>query len=34
MLGIEIEGITLNVGPPPQAPGGSPDDDGSPSKKR
>jgi len=36
MLGIEIEGITLNVGPPsqPTLTGGPPDESGSPSKKR
>lgn len=35
-LGIEIEGITLNVGPPTQPPvtGAPVEDDGSPSKKR
>jgi hypothetical protein len=36
LLGIEIEGITLNIGPPAQVPNtsGPPDDSGSPSKKR
>src|ERR1700683_5608134 len=36
LLSIEIEGITLNVGPPTQSPAtsGPPDDGGSPSKKR
>jgi hypothetical protein len=36
LLGIEIEGITLNIAPPvqPSMPGAPPDDGGSPSKKR
>jgi hypothetical protein len=36
LLGIEIEGITLNIAPPvqPSMPSAPPDDGGSPSKKR